>query len=72
MRENIIAYVSPASDAEAFTHQCNKRRKMIGHQITSVLARAKSLSPNDPAQDGIQRTLDRLEDALLAVGTVRL
>lgn len=72
MSKNILAYVCPASDAEAFTDQCNKRRKMIRHQIDSVQTRSESLPSNHPAQKGLQRTLDRLEDALVAVGTVQL
>jgi hypothetical protein len=49
---------SPAPGAENNNHNrksSRKRRKMIEHQIDTIMERSLTLPPNHPAQRGIER-----------------
>jgi hypothetical protein len=50
----------PASDAEEAIH--NNRRKMIEHQIAMTMERSNLLPPDHPAQRGIERTIEGLNE----------
>jgi hypothetical protein len=51
---------APGADNHNRESSRTRRRKMIEHQIDTIMERSLTLPPNHPAQRGIERTIEKL------------